>query len=76
MDGKGGLGPKELDALRLLSKHRLLPRELSDLSGLNLAETLDLVTSLIRAGFVSKMSDGFSSFLYITDRGNAAVNNG
>jgi hypothetical protein len=76
LNGKGELEPKDLRVLRLLTKRRLLPRELSDLSGLNLSETLAVIGSLLNGGLIAKMSDGFSSFLYITESGNNAVNGG
>ena len=70
---KGDSQKSEIQILKLLMKRKLIPREISTLSGLDMLETQNLVKSLLERGLIAKMSDGFSSFLYITHSGSLLI---
>jgi predicted transcriptional regulator len=60
---------KERIVLELLTKRALTPGDISTWAVVSLEETAIVTSSLLRKGLIMQMSDGFSTFFYITGKG-------
>ncbi|MDG6998341.1 MAG: MarR family transcriptional regulator [Nitrososphaerota archaeon] len=64
----------ELNVLKFLTTRKLLPVEIAAMLGVDIQEVHKLVAALMQKGLISKMSDGFSTFFFITRQGSEMLN--